>query len=295
MQIAIAGGDRREETFCQLMVEKDYRVKLLSETPLAGGNVDCTESVVELLDGSDIVYAPLSGADDNGYLKSVLISDMVRLDEHFFKIMEPGALFMMGSVKSPVKELLRRLHINYVELTDLDELAILNAIPTAEGALKIAIEETPYTLFQSNVLIFGLGRVGLTLAWRLKLLGASVYVVTRNRAAQARGQDLGLNMLEYSELPGCLSWMDIIYNTVPAPIITEDYICQLSRESLIIDLASAPGGTDFEAAAKYKIRALMVPGLPGRVAPETAGRTLAQVIPGLIERWIKGEKTVETN
>ena len=56
----------------------------------------------------------------------------------------------------------------------------------------------------------------------------------------------------------------------------------LTTHVLIIDLATQPGGTDFEAANKYGFKAILAPGLPGKVAPVYAGEILADVVPRLI-------------
>jgi dipicolinate synthase subunit A len=51
---------------------------------------------------------------------------------------------------------------------------------------------------------------------------------------------------------------------------------------LIVDLATQPGGTDFEAANTYGLKAILAPGLPGKVAPTFAGKILADVVPKLL-------------
>ena len=56
----------------------------------------------------------------------------------------------------------------------------------------------------------------------------------------------------------------------------------MRKDAVVIDIAQAPGGTDFAAADELGIKAFLDLGLPGKVAPETAGEILARVIPGLI-------------
>jgi hypothetical protein len=41
-----------------------------------------------------------------------------------------------------------------------EELAVLNAVPTAEGVLQIALEELPITVHEARVLVIGFGRTG---------------------------------------------------------------------------------------------------------------------------------------
>lgn len=223
----------------------------------------------------------MSSTDENGYLKSTFIDKKIRLDDNFFDLLKKDTKFLIGIAKPFVKDIMEKKGVKYVELARLEELAILNAIPTAEGAIKLAIEETDITIYRSKVLVFGLGKVGLSLAWRLKMLGADCYAVTRNRSAFARGKDLGIKMLTYDNLRQYLESFNILFNTVPAKILNKDYISLLNDEALIIDLASAPGGTDFEAADKKGIKSILALGLPGKIAPKTAGEILGEIIPDL--------------
>ena len=219
------------------------------------------------------------------YLKNTFVEKKIQLNEGFFNLLKKDTLFMIGFANPKLKRLMEEKGMNYLELARLDELAILNAIPTAEGAIKIAIEETDITLYASKILVYGLGKVGLTLAWRLKALGADTYGVTRNRAAIARGKDLGIKMLNYASLNKYLPDMDILFNTAPALLIDKEAIALLKEEAVIIDLASAPGGTDFSAARERGIKAILAPGLPGKIAPVSAGRILANLIPELIAEY----------
>src|SRR5690554_1070410 len=212
-----------------------------------------------LVKGADLIIAPMSGTDDKGFMNSAFITHPPKLDKNFFKLLRDNSLFLIGTARPAIKSLLEKMKIKYIEMTKLDELAILNAIPTAEGALQIAIEETDFTIFESRVLIYGLGRVGLTLAWRLKALGAETYVVTRNSSACARGKDLGIKLLSYSKLDEYLNKINIIFNTVPAPVIKQRDIKLMQEDVLIIDLASYPGGVDFKAAREKGIKAILAP------------------------------------
>lgn len=90
--------------------------------------------------------------------------------------------------------------------------------------------------------------------------------------------------LHISSLATACASADMIFNTVPAIVLTEEILATMGKGSLIVDLASAPGGTDFEAAARFGIKAILALGLPGKVAPKTAGRILADSIPQLIRR-----------
>lgn len=285
IKIAVIGGDRREEVLVENLAEKGYKLSVLSDRPLKGPGLFISSDIEKVIKDADIVIAPMTSTDEEGFLKNTFVEERIQLNSEFFNLMKKEALFLIGFVLPDLKKLLEDKGINYIELSRLDELAILNAVPTAEAAIKIAIEETDITIADSNVLVYGLGKTGLSLAWRLKLLGANTYGVTRNKAAIARGKDLGIKMLTYDTLAEHLPEIDILFNTVPALIIDRESIALLKEDALIIDLASAPGGTDFTAAREKGIKAILAPGLPGKTAPVTAGKILAELIPDIINGY----------
>jgi len=70
----------------------------------------------------------------------------------------------------------------------------------------------------------------------------------------------------------------VIINTVPAMMLGRDQLQHVKKEAYIADIASTPGGVDFEYAEKLGIKAELLPALPGIVAPKTAASYLVQFI-----------------
>lgn len=269
----------------EILAERGFKLSVLSDRPLKGPGLFISSNIEQVVRNADVVIAPMSSIDEEGYLKNTFVEERIQLNSGFFNLLNKNVLFLIGFANPLLKKILEDNGINYIELSRLDDLAILNAIPTAEAAIKIAIEETDITLASSNILVYGLGKVGLSLAWRLKALGANTFAVTRDGAAIARGKDLGIEMLTYDSVKTYLPDMDIIFNTVTALVIDKESIALLKEAALIIDLASSPGGTDFSAARERGIKAILAPGLPGKTAPVTAGKILADLIPDLINSY----------
>ena len=80
----------------------------------------------------------------------------------------------------------------------------------------------------------------------------------------------------------------MLVNTAPAPVITRSIIRELPRDAYILDIASAPGGTDFECAKEYGIRADLSLGLPGKYAPKES----AYILDRAIDRFVSREEGV---
>jgi dipicolinate synthase subunit A len=83
--------------------------------------------------------------------------------------------------------------------------------------------------------------------------------------------------------------VDVIINTIPAKVITSLVLSKMPSRALIVDVASKPGGTDFRYAEKRGIKAILAPGIPGIVAPKTAGQIIANVLSELLLERFKKE------
>lgn len=157
-----------------------------------------------------------------------------------------------------------------------------NAVPTAEGAIEIAISETPITIHGSKCLVLGYGRIGKILSKFLDGMGAQTYVEARKYADLALIESHGCNPLTMKETKMRLDEFDIIFNTVPALILTREDLEKVKKDALIIDLASKPGGVDFTAAKELGIHVIWALSLPGRTAPVTAGIIIKDTITNIL-------------
>jgi dipicolinate synthase subunit A len=157
-------------------------------------------------------------------------------------------------------------------------LAVLNSIPTAEGAIQIAMEELQITLHDSNALVLGFGRIGKVLCKFLKGLGVNVYGEARKFEDMAWINNYSYNVVNIDKLSDCVGKMDVIFNTIPSKIIGEDILKKLKKDCLIIDLASVPGGVDFDKARELNIKTVWALSLPGKVAPITSAQILKKTI-----------------
>ena len=170
------------------------------------------------------------------------------------------------------------------ELYDTEPLTTANAVPTAEGALALAMEHAPITLHGASCLVIGYGRIGKLLSQRLQALEASVTVAARKPADRALAEAFGLQ----SEITGVylhgLGQYDFVFNTVPAATLCEAQLRFLPPECVLLELASPPYGIDAAACKRLGLTYVLAAGLPGQCAPKTAGAAYAQSILELLER-----------
>lgn len=182
---------------------------------------------------------------------------------------------LTGSYKDRFTQIGARVH----DLYGTEPLTTHNAVPTAEGAICLAIEHSPITLSGSKCLICGFGRCGKVLAQRLHALGADVTVAARKQADLALAHAMGLRTDEIGQWRCGLNSYDFIFNTVPAPIFAAER--GISADCVFIELASAPGALSEDA--KQNLHYHFAPGLPGEFAPKTAGILYAQSILKILE------------
>ena len=164
-----------------------------------------------------------------------------------------------------------------------EELAVANAVPTAEGAVQLAMEHLPITIHGSRVLVLGFGRVGRITAQRFAALGARVSVAARKYDQLAWAQAMGFDPQPLSHLAGWLCGYDLVVNTIPAPVLTRRELEDLKPDCLILDLASKPGGVDQTAAGELGLAVIWALALPGKVAPVTAGAAIQTAIYNMLQ------------
>lgn len=282
--VAFIGGDARQLEVIKKFVEMDAMVTLIGFDNLESNfqGVLLKELTLDVLKDVDAVILPIVGPDEEGNVESIFTQKKLTLtEEHLSNLPETSKVYT-GMARTYLQKVCSNLKIDLIELLDRDDLAIYNSIPTVEGTLMMAIQNTDFTIHDSNALVLGFGRTGISLARALHSLGAHVKVGARRPEHLARIFEMGLTPFHIKYLSDHVSDIDLLFNTIPQMVVAADVIANMPHHALIIDLASKPGGTDFRYAEKRGIKALLAPGLPGIVAPKTAGIILANVLTQLI-------------
>ena len=194
-----------------------------------------------------------------------------------------GKRFIAGNIIESARKILDDNDTVYTDLLRREELVVLNAIATAEGAIQLAIQETPITIHGSNVLIMGFGRIGKVLAKMLEGIGAKVFCEARKKDDIAWIKAYGYNPIFIDNLDENLGKFDVIFNTIPFQILDSNRIKLLKKDCLIIDLASYPGGVDLVAAKENNIKAIWALSLPGKVAPVTSAEYIKETIDNILK------------
>ena len=290
MQIAVIGGDARQLEVVRKLTELDAKLILVGFEQLDHAFTGTVKEKMENVDFSEVdsIILPVRGTDSNGKVETIFSSEQVILTEEMIKKTPSHCVFYAGITNDYLNELFDKVNRKLVLLFERDDVAIYNSIPTVEGAIMMAIQYTDFTIHGSEVAVLGLGRVGMSVARTFQALGAKVKVGVRKSEDLARITEMALKPFHLKDIAEEMKRVDICINTIPFPIITANVIANMPVHTLIIDLASKPGGTDFRYAEKRGIKALLAPSLPGIVAPKTAGQILANALGLLIhEEYVK--------
>ena len=256
--ICMLGGDARNDVLAKLLQDKDFVVKKYN---------DSSNGVESFLEGASLVVCGIPFSRDNLTINAPGFSEKISIEKLFLS-MKGNKKLLAGSISSEVNSLATRYEIDIYDFLDDEDFAVYNAIPTAEGAIEVALHETRSTIHSANCLILGFGRIGKILADMLKGLHANVTIAARKDEDFAWIKAMGYNGVKYSDLTSFLQDVDVLFNTVPS-LIVKNELNYMKKDCLIIDLASNPGGIDFEMADKLGIKAKILPGLPGKVAPNS--------------------------
>lgn len=275
----VIGGDERMKYLAQSIAADGYPVCVcgLEKLGTCRGAAEC--DLPQLAAKSSVILLPLPATKDGLFLNAPYAENEIRLDDGFAR------LFMHKTVCGGMLQRLTASSSLWREIEPEDyyrreELAVGNAIPTAEGAVGIAIREYPGTINGAKCLITGFGRIGKNLAIILRGMGAEVFCAARKKADLMQMRAFGVQPLTYREIS---RRFDLIFNTVPAKVLTSPVLMQQTRDTLIIELASAPGGIDLKRAEELHLHVIDAPSLPGRVAPKTAAEYIKEAVYNILE------------
>ncbi|SFL75568.1 dipicolinate synthase subunit A [Salibacterium qingdaonense] len=284
--ILLAGGDERQLKMAEYLHEQGMSVAMLGFPEESGlpTEIPCHQAGEELKwEYLDVVVFPASGIQSGMTVHAPLSASPLKVEENWLQRLPREARICTGISTDEADQLMKKSGRTYTALLEQEETALYNAVPTAEGVLLTAIQNTDETIHGSRVVVLGFGRTGSVIARTFSALGAYVEVGTSDPVEKARAKTYGHFVFHLDETAQALQRKDLCINTIPALLLTKNMLQDVSVRTLIIDIASRPGGTDFSYAAQRKMTALWTPGLPGKTAPKTAGRILGSVLLQLLE------------
>lgn len=290
--ITILGGDKRQAVIAKKLLKRGHTVRIygLGEVASTLAGAEICSSIEKAMIGCRVVILPLPASRDNMNLliqgdktTPISLSYIIEL------AVKNGCNLIVGGIIP--REMLRVADIEGVNIEDFylsESLQRRNALASAEGAVMISMEHTEKTVCGSKMLICGFGRIGSRLATMLTALGADVIIAARSDAALCEASLNGYRSVrigdDASELLQAASECDVIFNTVPAIIFSENIIKEIKQKPLYIEIASSPGGIDIRAAREHGLPVIFAPSIPGRYAPISAGEYIFDTIKEILSK-----------
>ena len=274
----ILGGDNRSLYLGEYLENQGFKVCYY-----AFNHTECYNSLEEAMNSSDVIVLPLPFTKDRLTLNTPLFDDKVVISDIVALLSNKKMVFGGQLPKSFCEELESR-DCPYCDYFLLDELAIYNAVPTAEGVVQVLIEELPITIHGMKCGVLGYGRVGKVLANTLSSLGAKVTVFARKQSAFAEIYASSMEYKHFDVLATESNDFDVVINTVPVKVLGDAQLSKLNSDCILVEVASAPFGIDFQSAKEKAFKVIKAGSLPGKVAPKTAGEIIGRSILPMIRR-----------
>ncbi len=257
-----------------VIITTDERQERLASL-LEGNRKTCTwETYREENSSCEKIYVlpiPISKLDKDKALKE-------KLKEELIKRKTAKQYVFGGLISQEWKVFLEEADIPYWDFMKLPEVVEGNGWITAEAVVAEVLALSPVSLRGQKMLVTGYGCCGRQIAEIFNNLEVQVTVAARREEVRKEVEADGLRSISFEELPETVGRMNTIINTVPNLVITEEVIHAMSRDALVIDIASRPGGTDFEAAERYGIKAKLALGLPGIYTTKSSAKLLKDAI-----------------
>lgn len=285
---SILGGDRRQAVIAKNLMLNNHTVKIygVNEAYEEIGGAEIFSSAEKAISGSHFVLLPLPVSRDNINLYSNVTYGCrdVKLDDIIDYAVKANCKSILGGMFP--KSMLERAKSKDISIYDYykrNGLQLKNALPSAEGALMIAMENTDKVIKNMSVMICGYGRIGKCLAEVLHNVGAYVTVMARRDESLCEAAMMGYGTLKIDlnnvdDMIDVIKKCDVIFNTVPSIVFTQKIVENALKNNLYIEIASSPGGIDLAAARSTGTRVVCAPSLPGKYAPVTAGEYICSEI-----------------
>ena len=285
----IIGGDLRIIKLAKILAEDNNEVYVYGlenvEDLKEIKNIIFCEKLQDAVKQSEIIIGPIPFSSDGININTPFSNKKISIRELMHNI--NAKILIAGNILPEVYDLANDEYIEIIDIMKREELAVLNTIATAEGAIEIAIANTNKIIHGSQILILGFGRIGKVLARKLAGLSAKVTCAARKDEDLAWIRAYGHMETNINTLGQNLEKYDIIMNTVPHTILTEERLKYVKQDCLLIDLASNPGGIDKKVAKERNLKLVWALALPGKVAPTTTAEFLKDTIFNVLKEIYK--------
>ena len=274
MKFAIIGGDLRIVKLAEMLAKEENEVYVYGLEKAIDlkdfKNIKQCDTIKKAIQDVEIVIGPIPFSSNGNTINMPFSGNEVTIREMMHVL--NAKVLIAGGITPDVYGMANDEYIEIIDIMKREELAVLNTIATLHG---------------SEVLILGFGRIGKVLARKLAGLSAKVTCAARKDEDLAWIQAYGHKATNINTIGSNLNEFDIIINTVPHIILTEERLKQVKKDCLLIDLASNPGGIDKKTVKDQNLKFVWALSLPGKVAPTTSAEFIKDTIYNIVKEIYK--------
>ena len=276
LKVAIIGGDKRQLYLAKELHKKGHHCIVYGIMPDRDeGLWERAMTLQEAMQKAAYIIGPVpfSRNQQDIYIEG---TECIPSISSFLDMLDDRHVLFGGMLTKQIADYCEGKSILIYDFMQMETVSVENAIATAEGSIVEAIKESPCNLHGSRCLVLGYGRCGKILADKLAGLRSQVTVGARSSEQLSLADAYGHKGIPLGDIANSLHTYDVIFNTIPVKVLTRELLSLVKSEAVIIDIASKPGGTDFEAAKDLGICAKLCLGLPGIYAPKTSAQILVK-------------------
>ena len=258
--IVVVGGDQRMEQTSRLLLQEGFHVQRIRNGKEEAWRETCR--------AADALLLPYPYAQKEGRIPGWEHGGVGA--EALLEQVAPHALIMAGAGLAESPRVKR--------YGDDPLFAQRNAEISAEAAVYEMMQRTGRMLDEQHVLVMGYGLFARAIVWRLKALGARVWVAARREKCRQAAMQDGAQAIDFSQIVQLAPQMQVVMNTVPSVVVGPMELACFPDDALLMELASPPYGIDLSAAVDLEKNVVVLPGLPARYAPVSAAKALKEAV-----------------
>lgn len=273
------GGDSRQH-YIKEYLSNHYHERF-NCTDLISANSLSSSEILSIIEQGNIIIAPVPISYDGINISFTPTNNINHNLLPFNSVISKlcsGSIVFAGGFTQNMLATMSVKGIRFFDYLTSQCIQTKNAIATAEGTIMKVIENSIINIHSSNCLVLGYGKCAKALAAKFNALNANVTICARSDYSLCEAFTMGYNTVHLEKLTDIIDSYDYIINTIPAIVLEPDILDKISKKTLIIDIASKPGGVDFEYAKKLGLNTLHYLGIPGKVSPKTSGYILGEYI-----------------